>query len=160
MSDENKDQSPEGAEGREARGGEPRGGVGRSLPRLFSEMPNPSSDREEGGAGADVGAGDEGGAGREEVWDGPRESIGEPGRAGEVADEGARDGAAGEDAEDFAMDEDYVSPALAARRKGSPKKKLRPFEVKLGPAEVGLTAEQRMLVLDTWLRSELPAREF
>ncbi|MGH9317251.1 MAG: IS481 family transposase [Thermoanaerobaculia bacterium] len=98
----------------------------------------------------------------------PSESPGALGRgtdsAGEEAREEPEEGQWGvgeeEHADEHAHDEEYVSPALAARRKGSPYKKLRPVEVKLGPAQVGLTAEQRLLVLDSWLRSKLPAREF
>jgi transposase InsO family protein len=62
-----------------------------------------------------------------------------------------------DESDEHTYDEDYVSPALAARRKGSPARKLRAIEVKLGPAPGKITAGQRLLILDTWQRSGLTA---
>ena len=136
--------------------------MGRRLPRLFEEMTEADSstaaDPEAGAVGGSEGVGGEGGAPREEVRDSLVESIGEVGREEGMAAAGpvAEDESEGDD---YAYDEEYETPALGGRRKGSPRRKLRPIEVKLGPAQVGLTAEQRMLVLDTWMRSRLPARK-
>ena len=130
-------------------------------------------------------AGAEGGAIREGLWAGPVPSEGGLGQGGEDADEECGDRSAGEGGgasrgteidpqetraaddgpaddesiDEHAYDEDYESPALAGRRKGAPKRKLRPVEIRLGPAPGGLTGEQRMLALDMWVRSGLPARQ-
>ena len=162
MSPENVKQSPEGDVGGAAGGGVERGVGGRALPRLFGEMTESdlsrAVDSDAGVVGGREAAGDEGGAPREELWDSPVESSEEVDREEGVAVDA---GAAAEEGEveEHEFDEEYETPALSGRRKGSAKRKLREFEVKLGPAQVGLTAEQRMLVLDTWMRSKLPARK-
>ena len=83
-----------------------------------------------------------------------------PYEAASAAAPGASSEGVEEEVDDHAYDEDYVSPALAARRKGSPHRKLRGIEVKLGPAQAGITAAQRLLILDTWQRSGLTARAY
>src|SRR5262249_39891896 len=51
-------------------------------------------------------------------------------------------------------------PRLSARPKGGKLRRLRGFEIELGPTPSALTGEQRFLILDTWLRSKLPASDF
>ena len=56
-------------------------------------------------------------------------------------------------------DESFAAglPRLTGRRRGKPGRRLVPF---LEERTVPLTAEQRLLLLDTWLRSGLPAGDF
>jgi transposase InsO family protein len=173
---------PEGVE--ESGAGDRREPV-RKLPRLFGEREERGDEPGdgEGGAGGREGAGDagsgDGGGAREEVWEVPiavetvagASGAGEPGAppAGGCGPVEGHDGAPGgagavgeqeSEPDEHAYDTEYVTPALGARRKGSPHKKLRKFEVRLGPTPNGLKAEQRLLLLDAWQRSGLAAGPF
>src|SRR5262245_30712498 len=56
--------------------------------------------------------------------------------------------------------EDDRPPNLVARARGGPRRRMQPYEARLGTAPAGLKGTQRLLILDTWLRSKLPATEF
>ena len=56
--------------------------------------------------------------------------------------------------------EDDRRPNLVARPRGGVRRRLQPYEAHLGAAPAGLKGTQRLLILDTWLRSKLPATEF
>jgi len=51
-------------------------------------------------------------------------------------------------------------PNLLARPGGGVRRRLPAYEAHLGVAPAGLKGTQRLLILDTWLRSKLPATEF
>src|SRR5262245_30724359 len=60
----------------------------------------------------------------------------------------------------IAADPGEGAPRLSARPPGGKFRRLRGFEIALGPTPSALTGEQRFLILDTWLRSKLPASDF
>ena len=130
---------------------EPEPGAGR---RGWTETPDAAV---AGDVGREPGSGygDAGGDGAARAREEEVERAQEEGAARAPGEEMVDD-----EPDEHAYDEDYVTPALAARRKGSPARKLRAIEVKLGPAPAKITAGQRLLILDTWQRTGLPAGDF
>lgn len=79
---------------------------------------------------------------------------------GSVEEAGAMGAPAGEDVEPEIEAGDPPPPVLTGRRKGSSLRRATEEVTSPVPAGAGLKGEQRLLILDAWRRSELPAGEF